>query len=511
MFKKMARILIFLVFFIIISGCGREQCATNNAVKSAPQINQAEQIAAIEAQVESSMKEWNTSGMALTVVKDGKTLLLKGYGKRNLHTGEPVTINTRFYIASITKVFTATLLAKLVEDGKLSWDDPVKKHISSFAVNDTYFTENLTIRDVVAQRSGMGPHFDDPFTMDLVKQNLPYTLENVLAFLKTVKPLRTFRQEYGYSNTLSFLMGPVIQAASGSTWEEYLKSTLLVPLKMNQTGPGHHYYNKIKDVAVPYVDGPEGEPEMMEMFKSPRSFFGAAGSLFTSARDMEQFLKLITSGGEGIFKNPQSLAALQIPHVFTGTNHFGNPSWKAAGLGWDMNDHQGLKVLSFDGFVPGFLSIIVVVPDLKLGIAIMINKGISLSHMTTALTIVDIIGGLKRKDYDGMFRKFFPKPPVHKVEPAFAKDMKQYAGSYTITVKGQVFTRQVIFKDGKLYMDNSGSLMGPPMGPTRLFPMAEATFFSKTADLVVLFTKTSDGYIMKHTHSNDSFEFKKVK
>jgi|GEM_PF-3821039 len=175
-----------------------------------------------------------------------------------------------------------------------------------------------------------------------------------------------------------------------------------------------------------------------------------------------------------------------------------------------MNDHQGVKILSFDGFVPGFLSIIIVVPHLKLGVAVMINKGISLSHMTTALAVVDIVAGLKRRDYDAMFRNYFPKPPVRKVDPNSDKDLAQYVGTYEISIKGQLYTRQIFLKDGKLYMDNSGSLLGPPMGPTRLFPMANGTFFSKIADLVVYFNNAENGKMMKHVHSKETFEFKKA-
>ena len=119
-----------------------------NTPNSAPQD--------LNSYMERVLKEFEVPGIAVSIVKDGKLVLAKGYGVRKLGEPAPVDENTLFGIASNTKAFTSALLAMLVDEGKITWDDPVVKHLPGFQLYDPYVTREMTIRDLLTHRSGLG-------------------------------------------------------------------------------------------------------------------------------------------------------------------------------------------------------------------------------------------------------------------------------------------------------------------------------------------------------------------
>src|SRR5437868_2026641 len=191
----------------------------------------------LEAYVASSMKTFDVPGMAVAIVKDGKILIAKGYGVRKLGDPTPVDEFTTFGIGSNTKAFTTAALATLVDEGKLSWDDPVYQRLPGFVMYDPYVSHEMTIRDLLTHRSGMGLGEGDL----LFWPHSTYSRADVIYRLRFMKPQSSFRSHYAYDNLLYMTAGQIIPAVTGSTWDDYVRQHIFVPLCLK------HYYHSTND------------------------------------------------------------------------------------------------------------------------------------------------------------------------------------------------------------------------------------------------------------------------
>src|SRR4030042_661364 len=158
----------------------------------------------LDAYILKAMKDWELPGLAIAVVKDDKVVLAKGYGLKEVGKNDPVDENTLFAIGSNTKAFTATALALLVQDKKLSWDDPATDHLKGFQLFDPYVTLELTVRDLLSHRSGLGR------LGDALWYGQDFRREEVLRRIRFLKPNYTFRSQYGYQNIMFLAAGQII-------------------------------------------------------------------------------------------------------------------------------------------------------------------------------------------------------------------------------------------------------------------------------------------------------------
>src|SRR2546427_11940028 len=170
-----------------------------------------------DAYVARTMKQFEVPGLAIAVVKDGKVVLAKGYGVRRLGDSARVDERTLFGIASNTKAFTATAIGILVEEGKLQWDAPVVNYLPWFQMYDPFVTRELTIRDLLVHRSGLGLGAGDL----LWWPSSTYDRKEVARRLRYIKPATSFRSAYAYDNVLYSVAGEVIEAVSGQRSEEH--------------------------------------------------------------------------------------------------------------------------------------------------------------------------------------------------------------------------------------------------------------------------------------------------
>ncbi|HSE51533.1 MAG TPA: serine hydrolase domain-containing protein, partial [Gemmatimonadales bacterium] len=239
---------------------------------------------ALDAYVAQVMKSFEVPGLALAVVKDGKVLLAKGYGVRKMGDPAPVDGKTQFGIASNTKVFTATALALLVEEGKLAWDAPVIRYLPGFAMYDPYVTRELTIRDLLVHRSGLGLGAGDL----LWWPPSSYDRKEVAYRLRFIKPATSFRSAYAYDNVLYSVAGEVIEAVSGKSWEDFVTERLLRPVGMTDATVHH------SDAGDPNADQAathavvDGRMQPIEPFLSDNT--NPAGGINASAEDMAHWL-----------------------------------------------------------------------------------------------------------------------------------------------------------------------------------------------------------------------------
>src|SRR5512135_1600570 len=177
------------------------------------------------------LKAFEVPGMAVAVVKDGKVVMARGYGVRELGKAPPVDANTLFGIASNSKAFTSAMLAMLVDEGRIAWDDPVIQYLPAFQMYDPWVTREMTIRDLLAHHSGLGPNAGDLMSFPPTT----FSRDEIVRRLRFLRPVTSFRSRYAYDNVLYLVAGEVVRAVTGRTWDECVKERIFAPLGMTHS------------------------------------------------------------------------------------------------------------------------------------------------------------------------------------------------------------------------------------------------------------------------------------
>jgi len=204
-----------------------------------------------DAWVARAMKEFDVPGVALAVIKDGKPVLVRGYGVRKLGDSAAVDANTLFGIASNSKAFTATALAILVDEGKISWDDPVQKHLPTFATWDPWVSREVTIRDLLCHRIGLGLGAGDL----LFWPDTDVTREQVVSATRWIRPTTSFRSKYAYNNLAFVVAGEVVRAVSGKPWDQFVRERIFTPVGMSGSQITTLGFRPGDNVAAPHSRG----------------------------------------------------------------------------------------------------------------------------------------------------------------------------------------------------------------------------------------------------------------
>src|SRR4029078_12554099 len=190
------------------------------------------------------------------IVKDDRVVVAKGYGVRKLGDPAPVDGRSLFGIASNTKAFTATALGLLVEEGKIEWDAPVVRYLPAFAMWDPFVTRELTVRDLLVHRSGLGLGAGDL----LWWPQSTYNRKEVARRLQFIKQATSFRSAYAYDTVLYLVAGEVSEAISGQSWEDFVTTRIMTKVGMTDSKPRHSDANGAAqgaNIATPHapVDG----------------------------------------------------------------------------------------------------------------------------------------------------------------------------------------------------------------------------------------------------------------
>jgi CubicO group peptidase (beta-lactamase class C family) len=203
-------------------------------------------LAGFDDYAKAALADWRTPGMAIAIVKDGKAVLARGYGIRRVGENDPVDEQTVFPIASVTKVFTATCLAQLVEEGRLQWSDPVVKHLPEFKLSDPYLTKNVQIADLLSHRTGLE-------TADLLAYRGDYDRAEILRRMQYLQPVAPFRSRYVYNNLMLVTAGEVLERVAQESWPVFLKNRLVEPLGMSATFASPRELVELGNVSTPHV------------------------------------------------------------------------------------------------------------------------------------------------------------------------------------------------------------------------------------------------------------------
>ncbi|MFP6737518.1 MAG: serine hydrolase [Planctomycetota bacterium] len=347
----------------------------------------------LSAYISKAREDWGVPGLAVAIVKDGKVALARGYGSRELGKDKAVDGDTLFAIASNSKAFTSAAIATLVEDGKLDWNDRVRKHLPWFQLYDRYVTEELRVFELLCHRSGLGT-----FSGDLLWYGTSYSSEEVVRRARFLPPKGVFRSDFGYSNLMFIAAGEVIKAASGKPWAEYVTEWFFVPLGMKRTRASVLELDKVDNVATPH-----GEV-MGRLVTFPWvswDSMGAAGGVISSVRDMSLWMRMQLSGGHWDgrkYFSRESSRKMWKPHMLTGVSaadrkRFPSTHFKAYALGWGTQDYLGRKLVRHGGAYDGMYSGVMLVPEEKLGIVVLTNSMTGISHALILRMLDAYLGG----------------------------------------------------------------------------------------------------------------------
>jgi len=365
-----------------------------------------------DAFVERVLKTFDVPGAAVAIVKDGQVVLAKGYGVRALGKPDRVDAGTRFGIASNTKLFTATGLAMLVEQGKLDWDAPVIRYLPDFAMYDPFVTRELSVRDLLVHRSGLGLGAGDLLWWPAST----YDRAEIARRLRYIKPATSFRSAYAYDNVLYLVAGQLIEKLSGMSWEDYVRTRILVPVGMTSSTVRHADAANGASGANVATTHAEVNGTVRPIGPMTSDNTNPAGGINASASDMARWMIVQldsgrlapASGGapERRLFTPAStreLWSIVTPIRVGGVARRGfehlraNLSGYALGVG--VSDYRGHLRLQHSGGLPGYLSLVTMIPDQRLGVAVLTNQESGDAFNAVTLAAIDAYLGAPKLDY----------------------------------------------------------------------------------------------------------------
>ena len=416
-----------------------------------------EQLNHLDSYFNKSLNEWQIPGMAIAIVTKDSILFSKGYGFSNIEKGTKVDGNTLFAVASNSKAFTSTAIAKMVEEKKLKWTDKVVDYLPYFKMYNPYVTSNFTIEDLLCHRSGLAT-----FSGDLLWYGTTKSSEEIIASQQYLKPISEFRTTYGYSNIAYLTAGKIIETISGNSWNTYIKNNFLDPLKMDRTLTSTKFLKNTANIATPYYFE-NGKNHKVDWVNWDN--IAPAGALISSVNDFSKWLQLNINTGklnDTTLFSVNSFNKLTTPHInFTVGNNTENINFRSYGLGWSLQDYQGFKVVSHGGGYDGMISKSFFIPKKEIGVVILTN---SINWLPGALTnkILDVLltNNLDGIDWSANYLKFkTQQDSIQKVkhlkneelrgqfEPNYLK-FENYTGTYKDKMYGTV---TVSIKDKKLH------------------------------------------------------------
>jgi len=365
-----------------------------------------------DSYAEKVLSTWKVPGMAVAVVKDGKLAFAKGYGVRKIGENSPVTPDTLFGIASNTKAFTAAALAILVDEGKIKWDDPVIKYLPDFRMYDPYVTREITIRDLITHRSGLGLGAGDL----LYWPQSDYTRKEIVHKVQFIKPHFSFRSKFAYCNLLFIVAGEIIPAVTGKSWDEFVKERIFRQLEMVHSTTSVKEFQPDWNIATPHT---VWNGKVIPVEYENLDNVGPAGSINSTVRDMAKWV--ITHLNRGLIRktakqevrlfSEKSSKEMWSPQIFISIGEYPpelsktKPNFFAYGLGWMLKDYYGHKIVYHTGSIRGMVSKVTLVPDINLGIIVLTNQESREAYEAITYRIMDYYLGLPYTDWISAFEK----------------------------------------------------------------------------------------------------------
>ncbi len=330
--------------------------------------------ARIDADVATVIHREHLPGIAMGVVENGKVVYRHAEGTRG--DGGDIDEDTLFKIASNSKAMTAALLARLVEQGRLQWDDPVRRHLPGFTMFDPWVGEHMQVRDLLIHNSGLGLGAGD---LMLWPEPNHYTRADIIAGLAHLQPVTSFRSGYAYDNLMYVVAGEVAAAAGGKPYDQLMREQVFQPLGMQRCQVGAWSTAAVGNIAQPHA-WRDGRTTVVaaDGAVSPDTPSMAAGGIRCSLKDMLRWMQVlldeVQAPGWLGSEQRRALWTLHMPMPLgERQRRWDNAHFSGYGYGWRLSDMDGQWKVAHTGTLSGMYSSLALLPDLRIGVVILIN------------------------------------------------------------------------------------------------------------------------------------------
>jgi len=339
----------------------------------AQELDVSKKLEGFDAYMEQLLKDWNTPGIGVGIVVNDKLVFAKGYGYRDYGRKVPFTPTTLCPIASNSKLFTAIAAGMLVEQGKLTWDKPVREAVPTIQFYNDQLNNNVTLRDMLSHRTGVTRH-------DLIWFKSPFTRKELFEKLKYLEPQQPMRETFLYNNLMFSAVGYIIELKSGKTWEQYVRQNIFEPLDMTTTTYTISDMLKQPDHGVPYRE----KRDSFELYPIPyyedTEGVAPAGAIISNVSELSHWLVALMNDGKYNGKQvlpPEVLKATMQPAIGL-PNALGealgywevlNPDY---GMGRQTASYRGRLMTFHGGDLPGFHSQVSFLQNDKIGAIVLV-------------------------------------------------------------------------------------------------------------------------------------------
>jgi CubicO group peptidase (beta-lactamase class C family) len=394
----------------------------------------------LEQYIRKAMDDWGVPGLAIAIVKGDAIVYAKGFGVRNSETREPVTEDTIFAIGSVTKSFTATALAMLVDEGKMSWDAPVRDYVPYFQTYDPYVTSVLSSRDIACHRTGIEQanylHWGPIDRADTV--HYP-TRDDIVRAFKYLQPSEGFRTTFAYKNEPWVVAGAVVNSVSGITWDKFVHERIFEPLGMTRSSTSVLETDAMSNVSAVHVIS-EGKLKPMNAFISDVA--GPMGSINSTVIDLARYVRFHL--GDGTFYGNRLLSTARLQELHTpqmiDPNErltMGTPFTRQVSyaLGWWVQDYRGYKLIHHAGEPPGGSANVFFIPEKGLAVIVLANADAMALLAAVALRTIDSYLGEPPFDWNARALAQEPERLDKYRNPVYLALMEQRAKSRAVGTK----------------------------------------------------------------------------
>ena len=405
-------------------------------------------LAGFDQYITKTMQDWKDPGLAIAVVKDDSIILMKGYGTRTMGKTEPVDEHTMFAIGSASKAFTATLVAMMVDQGKMRWDDPATTYLPDLQMYDPYVSRELTLRDMLTHRSGLARG-------DLMWYATDYNRDEILRRVRFLKPSWSVRARFGYQNIMYLAAGQAAARTAGTSWDQLVRDRIFTPLGMTESNTSTRDLQGKTNVATPHS---EVDDTLMTVPWHNIDNIGPAGSINSNVSDMIKWVRFQLAQGKVGGKSLVSPSAIGETHTAQMTIPVGadarqvNPftHLEAYGMGWFLQDYRGRELDQHGGNIDGMSAMVAIMPEEKIGMVILTNANGSPVPTIALYRVLDALLNEPPRDWSAEFRKAYEKGRAQAKEtqqkqlaertmgtkPSLPLD--RYAGVYADSMYGDV-------------------------------------------------------------------------
>jgi CubicO group peptidase (beta-lactamase class C family) len=375
-------VITFSIFTVSLPQIGYAQISVTTQTQTSSDLQKGLQN--IEEKVEKRRSELGIPGMSLVIVKDGAVIYSKGLGYKDFEKKIPVTPDTQFAIGSATKAFTALSVLMSADEGKVNLDDSPKKYLPYFKMYDPETDKNMTVRDLMNHSSGLN-------RTDLAMITGRLNRQELIQVVGEAKPMAKLREKFFYQNIMFAAAGEVTAQVQKMPYEKFIPERIFKPLGMTNSTMSMVEMQKAKDYSFGYEYNFDTKETRRLPFRDIDQV-APAGSINSSAADMAKWISFVMNGGAGA--DGKRLVSEKGFEEWTKKQMNISPNGKFAyGLGWFLQDWNGLKVVQHGGNIDGFNSLVAMIPEKKIGFVMLTNvSGSPLGNELMPIVWENILG-----------------------------------------------------------------------------------------------------------------------